>query len=241
MSDGLKGFEQQYDTTMEMKEEATLQDNIGQLTLYTTAHIWKAGSGVTEVESDEWDTFKPVRQQSTKFISLHVCLDLQEFDSGNTYMYDKFVTVNGYSSWIDVNGDGQKEKFESDWFTTWEPSLKEILGKQYQSTPQALNLIQGKYVRIRNVKQQPVKKNPVPADNHTTPKLAEIYESREVAYAAYQQLRGNVTVTTKEYDTDVIKTVRMLANNKTATNASIAVAIGGGLSESDVKTIRLGV
>lgn len=232
-------LEELYKEADALLEQATRSANIGKFSSYTTCHVWYKGAGSQQVEPAEYQKFIPVRNEKGKFLYLHICIDLQEFDPNNTYTYDKWIMVKGGDNYVDVNGDGNKDKFQSDWFATWLPSVKDVFGNKYTTMVAALKDLNGKYVKILNVKQQPTAKNPVPAENHTTPKLVKVYESREAAYQDWQVMTGNsgqsVPTSSSQYDSQLVDGVKTFVEQGVNNAAFIAQQIG--LTESDVQKI----
>ena len=211
-------------------EQATSFENIGKFHSFIIPKIWKDNS-FHDVKPDEWRSY-----DGFKFLELHAQVDVREFNPVLEKVYERRVQVNA-PPWFKKNPDGKgSERIPSDWEAIFVPSILEITN--LTDANKALKAIEGKYVKIRDVKQQPTKKQPEPSYN--TIKFVQLYNSREEAYADYQAMRPNTTesvpVSNKSYSEDVINSVKMLAElNQSA--SQIATSIGGGLTESDVNAI----
>jgi len=211
-------------------EQATSFENIGKFHSFIIPKIWKDNS-FHDVKPDEWRNY-----DGFKFLELHAQVDVREFNPALEKVYERRVQVNA-PPWFKKNPDGKgSERIPSDWEGVFVPSILEITN--LADANKALKAIEGKYVKIRDVKQQPTKKQPAPSYN--TIKFVQLYNSREEAYADYLAMRPNTTetapVANKSYSDDVVNSVKMLAKlNQSA--SQIATNIGGGLTESDVNAI----
>ena len=227
---GLDEFEQLYEDAEKLLEQATSFAQIGKFHSYTTAHIWDEANGIQEVEAKTWRN-----HQGFKFLNLHAQVDIQEFNTSLERGYERRVQVKA-PPWNRKEADGSYTRVPSDWEAIFEPSLFTVAG--VKDVTKALKAVEGKYVRVLDVKQQPTKRQPEPEYN--TVKFDAIFNSREEAYAAYQALRGGsgetAPVVAKTYSDDVVSAVKTLAQvGQTA--AQIATSIGGDLTETDVKSI----
>lgn len=227
---GLDEFESLFEEAEELLEQATSFAQIGKFHSYTTAMAWDKDNGTREVTPAEWRN-----HQGFKFLNLHAQVDTQEFNTTLERGYERRVQVKG-APWNRKEADGSYTRVASDWEEIFEPSLFEATG--IRDVTKALKAIEGKYVKVLDVPQQPTKKQPDPT--YKTAKIVKVYESREEAYADYLAMRPAATATevptAKAYSDDVVSAVKMLAGmGKNA--ADIATSIGGGLSEADVKSI----
>lgn len=209
-------------------EQATSFESIGKFHSFIIPKIWK-DSQFHDAKPDEWRN-----HDGFKFLELHAQVDVREFNPQLEKVYERRVQVNA-QPWFKKNPDGKgSERIPSDWEAIFVPSILEITG--LTDANKALKQIEGKYVKIRDVKQQPTKKQPEPQYN--TIKFVQLYDSREEAYADYVAMRPNTAPveTGKQFDEDLVTSVETLA--KIGRDAkTIANAIGGGLTESDVNKI----
>ena len=211
-------------------EQATSFENIGKFHSFIIPKIWK-DNVFHDVKPDEWRNY-----DGFKFLELHAQVDVREFNPALEKVYERRVQVNA-QPFFKKNPDGKGSgRIPSDWEAIFVPSILEITG--LTDANKALKTIEGKYVKIRDVKQHPTKKQPEPSYN--TIKFVQLYNSREEAYADYQAMRPNTTesvpVSNKSYSEDVINSVKMLIGYGIDAK-TVATKIGGGLTESDVNAI----
>lgn len=224
-------LEELYSDAEALLEEATSYAQIGKFSSRTSCHIWDGQ--MREVEPQEWRAYTPVPGQSFKFLNLNVSVDVKEF-APDSFDYERRIQVKR-GPWNRKKAD---EKVKSNWFAIWEPSVKDVV-PDYQSMAKALQWLEGKYVKVLDVMQQPTKRQPEP--KYKTAKLVEVYDSREEAYAAYQALRsgGNGDVSESKpvesgYDQGIVDGVKTL-HGLNKTNQQIAESLG--LTVEDVQNI----
>lgn len=240
---GLDLFEELYKETEVLLEQATSFAQIGKVRFYTTGHVWSKTSGVREVNADEWRKTAVIPGEQSKWLNLHIEVDTQEFNPSLDRKYHRWVQVNG-GPWNRKNADNTYTTIPSDWAAITAPSLEDVTGKSDYTA--ALNQLQGKYVKVLDVKQQPTKRQPEPEYN--TAKFDTVYASREEAYADHNKLRGGTSATaetvttttsTPSYPADQIELVKKMYNTYGVKDIGV-IAKDLNLSESDVKSI-LGV
>jgi hypothetical protein len=227
-------FDELYNEAEEMLEQATSFAQFGKFHSKTVAKVFEKTEGVfREVTAAEWRA-----HGGFKMLELTAQVDTQEFKPELERKYERRIQVKG-APWNKKGEDGKYVAIPSDWEATFEPSILSVTGAPDAKT--ALKLLEGKYVKVLDVKQQPTKRQPEPSYN--TAKVVAVYDSREAAYADYLATTASKTATesvkTAAYPEDVVSAVKMLAGlNKDA--ATIAKSIGGDLTETDVKNILLG-
>lgn len=234
MSDEL--FEQLYTESEKLLEEAVSYAQIGKFSKYTTTHIWR-NRELVDVTEEEW----LASPEKGKVIKLHVSVDVKEFNP-QAYDYEREIEVNRKPYRYQC-ADGKWKSSTSDWFAIFVPSVIEATG--IKEVPAALKFLDGKYVKILDVPQQPRKENPDKIYN--TAKLAQVYDSREEAYAAYQALRGGNTTEAapvastssglEKFEHLVPSVKQWKRDNPTATPAEIAKLFGFDLTADIVSKI----
>lgn len=225
----LDEFDVLYDEAEELLEQATSFAQIGKFSSKTVAKVYDNGT-FREVSSKEWRAFS-----GFKMLELTASVDTQEFNPELQKSYSRRIQVKA-APWNKKGDDGKYTSIPSDWEAIFEPSILAVTG--LNDAKAALKALQGKYVKVLDVKQQPTKRQPEPTYN--TAKVVAVYDSREAAYADYLAGKSaksgtTETVPTAAYSDEVVNAVKMLSGlNQDA--ATIAKNIGN-LTEADVKTI----
>ncbi|MFA5166579.1 MAG: hypothetical protein WC449_04800 [Candidatus Paceibacterota bacterium] len=226
---GFEDFAELYEDAEELLEQATSFSQIGRFSSKTVAKVYDNGS-FREVSPKEWKAFS-----GFKMLELTAMVDTQEFNPELQKPYSRRIQVKA-APWNKKGDDGKYTRILSDWEAIFEPSVLSVTG--LTDATAALKALQGKYVKVLDVKQQPTKKQPEPQYN--TAKVVAVYNSREEAYADYlatKSGKGESTpvVPAASFSEDVVSAVKMLAGLKQDA-ATIAKSIGN-LTEADVKTI----
>lgn len=226
---GLEEFDELYDEAEELLEQATSFAQVGKFSSKTVAKVYDNGN-FREVTPKEWRSFS-----GFKMLELTAMVDTQEFNPELQKPYSRRIQVKA-APWNKKGDDGKYTSIPSDWEAIFEPSILAVTG--LSDAKAALKALQGKYVKVLDVKQQPTKRNPEPTYN--TAKVVAVYDSRESAYADY--LAGKPaksgtteTVPTVAYSEEVVGAVKMLAGMGKS-HADVAKSIGN-LTEADVKAI----
>lgn len=224
----LEEFDVLYDEAAELLEQATSFAQIGKFSSKTVAKVYDNGA-FREVSSKEWRAFS-----GFKMLELTASVDTQEFNPELQKSYSRRIQVKA-APWNKKGEDGKYTSIPSDWEAIFEPSILAVTG--LNDAKAALKALQGKYVKVLDVKQQPTKRQPEPTYN--TAKVVAVYESREAAYADYLAGKSNkaesATVPSPSFSDEVVSAVKMLSGlNQDA--ATIAKSIGN-LTEADVKSI----
>lgn len=229
---GLDDFEDLYSEAGDLLEQATSFSQIGKLHTFTKASVYdKPSNSFREVSAKEWKEY-----DGFKLLNLYVQVDTKEFKPELERGYERRVQVRG-TPWNRKEADGKYTRIPGDWEAIFEPSLFAVTG--LNDATKALKALEGKYVRVLDVKQQPTKKQPEPTYN--TAKLAEVYDSREAAYGAFLASKSSQTATpTGEAEAnffaeEVVEAVKTLA--KTGMSADVIAKSLGGVSPSDVAKI----
>jgi hypothetical protein len=173
----------------ELLEEAAVQaaesgqrSNMGRLTYGPTVYIhWNNGSRI-EVDKAQYATLK--RNERSAEVVIRV--DVQELNPELTWTYERKVRVNS-----------------TDWFEHWRKSIIEVFDLESQ-VDQSLSRkerdvevgklaakkmleLAGQYVLVNDVPQE---KQNDPDKVYRTPELAEVYDSKEACFAAYEARFG---------------------------------------------------
>lgn len=222
-------FDELYNEAEELLEQATSFAQIGKFHSQTVAKVYDGGS-FREATIKEWRAFT-----GFKMLELTATVDTQEFNPELQKPYYRRIQVKA-APWNKKGEDGKYTSIPSDWEGIFEPSILSVTG--LNDAKAALKALEGKYVKVLDVKQQPTKRNPEPTYN--TAKVVSLYDSRESAYADYLATKGTKagnteTVPAAAYSEEVVNAVKMLAGLKQDA-ATIAKSIGN-LTEADVKSI----
>lgn len=156
-----------FDLLNEVQEAQTGFKQIGKLTISTKLMLWRTDQNgkrfLEEVSrSDFIKADKSARAMDTRFV-----IDVQELKPSLAYTYDRKVRVGGL-----------------DWQKTLAPSIEALMGKGSMSEArksETLMALNGKYVAVMDVPEQPRKNAAPDAKQYNTVKFVKVYQSREEA------------------------------------------------------------
>lgn len=121
-----------------------------------------------EVDYEESKTLEG-RQRSQEII---FAIDIREFNASLEFDYERRVQIGG-----------------ADWRKTLRPSLEELFGAG-ADIPNVLRGLNGKYVLVEDVPQQPRRGQTAEDVQYNTIKFLKVYESREQCYKEYVERFG---------------------------------------------------
>lgn len=137
----------------------------GRLTLTTKPFAWRNGK-TEEVSAADWKRLpQTVDNKNAKGVDMVFSVNIQEFRPQLAFTYERKVTVGG-----------------ADWNKKLAPSIEAILGKGSMSKDTrnaTLAGLNGKYVAVIDVPQEPRKNAAPDAKVYNTISFVKVYDSRE--------------------------------------------------------------
>lgn len=151
-----------FDLLNEVQEAQTGFKQIGKLTISTKLMLWR-DKKLEEASRADWvKADKSQRAMDTLFE-----VNIQEFKPQLGFSYSRKVRVGGL-----------------DWQKTLVPSIEALMGKDSMSEArksETLMALNGKYVAVMDVPEQPRKNAAPDAKQYNTVKFVKVYQSREEA------------------------------------------------------------
>lgn len=153
--------------------------NIGKFDYKIEFGKYEDGGWIRDISVKEYAAHKG------KLRSAQIALTVQtsEFNPERPKDYVRYVQIDD-GIWMPDGKDG--EKYESNYETILEPSLKEFTGAN--TGIEGLEMLKGKYVEFRDVEGNPSRRDP--DCEWRKPKLFAVFASREEAHQEYLNLTG---------------------------------------------------
>lgn len=152
--------QENFDLLNEVNETQSSFKQYGKLTLSTKLMLWRD----KKLEEASRADFMRA-EKSQRAIDTIITVDIQEFKPSLGFTYERKVRVGGL-----------------DWQKTLAPSIEAIYGRGSMSEAkksETLMALNGKYVAVMDVPEQPRKNAQPDAKQYNTPKFIKVYASRD--------------------------------------------------------------
>lgn len=152
--------QENFDLLNEVNEAQTGFKQYGKLTISTKLYLWR-DKKLEEANRADWMR----AEKGQRAIDTILTVDIQEFKPSLGFTYERKVRVGGL-----------------DWQKTLVPSIEAIYGKGSMSEAkkaETLATLNGKYVAVMDVPEQPRKNAQPDAKQYNTPKFIKVYASRD--------------------------------------------------------------